>query len=391
VNALADQKTHGGATILVVDGDEANRALAQATLEAEGHRVLLATDGEQAIECFAREHPDCILLNVRMTGIDGPTACRRIRALPGGSLVSIMFVTALHDLDTFDRALAAGGDDFMNMPLRPQELAIHVEGLLTLHRLAAERNELYLDIKRQRDALQRLQLQKEELISFLVHDLKSPIHAIDLQAQLVLRDRNAGERAHRAAAKIRDDAHSQVRMITAMLDVIKADERQLAPAREPIDLRSLITEVVETMNVRALAARVALVSEAPVGDGAPPELHADPNLLRRVLENLVENAIRYSPEGGEVRVTTASVDSGIEMRVRDGGLGVPIDQRARVFERFETSATTRTNRGLGLAFCKLAVEAHGGRIWIEDSCPGAAFCFWIGTAPGPLGRTLVAA
>ena len=103
-------------------------------------------------------------------------------------------------------------------------------------------------------------------------------------------------------------------------------------------------------------------------------------MLRTVAENLVENAIRYSPEGGEVRVTATSVDGGTELRVLDGGAGVPVDQRTRVFERFETGAMTRANRGLGLAFCKLAVEAQGGRIWIEDASPGAAFCIWFPSA-----------
>jgi signal transduction histidine kinase len=361
-----------GATILVADDHADNRALARATLEDEGHRVLLATNGEEAVGMFAREHPECILLDVRMPAVDGPTACKRIREMPGGALVSIMFVTAMHDLDTFDLALEAGGDDFLNKPFRPQELVVRVDALLKLRGLATERNELYVEIKRQRDRLQRLQLQKDRLISFLVHDLKTPVSAIDLQAQLVLRDQDAGDHAHRAAAKIRDEGHSQLRMITTLLDITKADEGQLAPALEHIDLRSLIAEVVETMKVHAVAMNVALV-----GDSAVPTLNADPDLLRRVLENLVENAIRYSPEGGEVRVTVAAVDGGIELRVLDCGLGVPVDQRTRVFERFETGATTRSNRGLGLTFCKLAVEAHGGRIWIDESSPGAAFCIWI--------------
>jgi signal transduction histidine kinase len=364
-----------GASILVVDDDAGNRALARATLEDEGHQVLLATNGEDAIELFLRERPECILLDVRMPVLDGLTACKRIRALSGGALVSIMFVTALHDLDTFDRALEAGGDDFLNKPFRPQELVVRVDTMLKLRRLASERSELYVEIKRQRDTLQRLQLQKDQLISFLVHDLKSPIIAIDLQAQLVFRDLDAGAGARRAAAKIRDESHSQLRMIATLLDITKADEGQLAPVLDDIDLRALIAEVVETMNVHAVAMNVALF-----GDSAVVTLHADPSLVRRILENLVENAIRYSPEGGEVRVTAASVGAGTELRVLDGGLGVPLDQRTRVFERFETSATTRSSRGLGLAFCKLAVEAHGGRIWIEEASPGAAFCVWIGDA-----------
>jgi signal transduction histidine kinase len=100
-----------------------------------------------------------------------------------------------------------------------------------------------------------------------------------------------------------------------------------------------------------------------------------------VLENLVENALRHAPEGSEVQIQSRAAHGGIELRVQDAGPGVPVAQRERVFERFVqhgSDKSTRSNRGLGLAFCKLVVEAHGGRIWIEDGAPGAVFCLWIG-------------
>jgi signal transduction histidine kinase len=106
------------------------------------------------------------------------------------------------------------------------------------------------------------------------------------------------------------------------------------------------------------------------------EVRADPDLMSRVLANLLDNAIRHAPEGSEVQVAIAPTDEGIELRVADQGPGVPAEDRERVFERFRSGAETarRTNRGLGLAFCKVAVEAQGGRIWIEDGSPGAVFC-----------------
>ena len=364
--------------ILVVDDNAENRALAEATLDDEGYRVVLASGGEAGVAAFARERPDCILLDVRMPGVDGPSACQRIRALPGGADVPIVFVTALRDVDTFDRTVHAGGDDFMTKPFRPNELVARVEAALKLHRLAAERSELYAQIKHQRDDLQRLQLQKEQLLAFLVHDLKNPVNAIELQAELVLRDRDASDRSRRAAEHIRDEGRVLIRMITTLLDIAKADAGQLAPARARIPLDALVAVVLGEFELRARSSGVRLVH-----DVAAPTLHADPDLVRRVLENLVENAIRHAPEGSEVSVTVQSANGGVELRVRDAGPGVPADQREHVFERFVQAGgetTARGNRGLGLAFCKLAVEAHGGRIWIEDGSPGATFCLWIGHA-----------
>lgn len=364
--------------ILVIDDNAENRALAKATLEDEGYRVVLASSGEAGLAAFEADHPDCVLLDVRMPGLDGPATCVRIRKLPNGADVPIVFVTALRDVETFDRTVLAGGDDFLSKPFRPNELIARVQAALKLRRLAAERSDLYAQVKHQRDDLQRLQLQKEQLVAFLVHDLKNPVNAIELHAELVLRDRDGSERSKRAAQKIRDEGRSLLRMITTLLDIAKADEGQLEPKRRSVELATLVDSVFEELEVRAQAAGVRLARRIDT-----PEVSADPELVRRILENLVDNAIRHAPEASEVRVVARLAEDGVELRVEDAGTGVPEAQRDKVFERFtqhSDATATRSNRGLGLAFCKLAVEAHGGRIWIEDASPGAAFCVWFAHA-----------
>src|SRR5688572_28890061 len=103
--------------ILVVDDNAQNRALAQAALEDEGYLVCLAASGQEGISAFTAERPDCVLLDVRMPDTDGFAACARIRELPGGADTPIVFLTALRDVDTFDRALHAGGDDLLTKPI----------------------------------------------------------------------------------------------------------------------------------------------------------------------------------------------------------------------------------------------------------------------------------
>ncbi len=363
------RRMEGGTRILVVDDNSENRALAQATLEDDGYEVILACGGAEGIEAFSREHPACILLDVRMPGIDGLAACAQIRALPGGDDVAIVFVTAQREVETFDRAIAAGGDDFLTKPFRPSELVVRVRAALRARVLAGERSVLYEEIKRQRDALQRLQLHKEQLAGFLVHDLKNPVGAIDLQALRVLRDPAASERSKSAANAIRDEARGLLRMILNLLDLSRADEGRLAPAREPLDPRALVDKVLEELRPRASESRITLRAEVTA-----TRFSADADLATRVLANLVENAIRHTPEDSAVSVTVREVAGGVEWRICDAGTGIPEDQRAQVFARFETAGSSSQNRGLGLAFCKLAVEAHGGTIWIEDAAPGAVFC-----------------
>lgn len=363
-----------GRTVLVVDDNAENRALAQATLDDEGVHVVLANDATTGIAAFEREQPACVLLDIRMPGIDGIEACKRIRTLPGGAECAIIFVTAQRDLETFDRALEAGGDDFITKPFRPAELVVRVQTALRLRALASEKSELVEQIKQQRDQMQRLQLQKEQLTAFLVHDLKNPVGSIELHSQIVLRDPKVTDRSKRAATNIQDETRALLRMITNLMDLSKADEGQLAPAKQPLDPKVIVASVVEELTPRATASGIVLGARVEA-----ERIVADPDLLHRVLANLVENAIRHAPEQSEVVIAVSDGKQGIELRVIDAGPGVPEEQRERVFERFHSGErTTRANRGLGLAFCKQAVEAHGGQIWIEDGGPGAVFAIRLG-------------
>jgi two-component system sensor histidine kinase/response regulator len=365
--------TASAPTILVVDDNAENRALAQATLEDEGYVVILANNGEEAIAAVQREQPDCLLLDVRMPGMDGLTACARIRALPGHSHTPIVFLTALRDVDTFDRALRAGGDDFLTKPVRPSELLIRVSAALKLRRLSGELRELYELVRRQRDDLTRLQLQKERLMAFVVHDIKNPVSTIDLHAQMMLMDRGLADEHRGAARAMRSEVRSILRLLLNLLDISKSEEGQLAPSAQQIDLQELLTEVREAheINAKNVGASLRCIVDAP-------HVVADRDLLRRVIENLVDNAIRHAPEGSEVRIATAVGAGMIEIHVIDAGIGVPEDMREKIFEPFVQvdageRVVARTGRGLGLTFCKLAVVAHGGSIAIEDAQPGTIF------------------
>lgn len=361
-------------TILVVDDNEQNRAFARLTLEDDGYQVEAASTGVDAIRAFERRPSDCVLLDVRMPGLDGFAVCSAIRQLKGGEDVPIVFLTALRDLDTFDAALRAGGDEFLNKPIRPTELVLRVQAALRFRRASVANRELAEQVRRQRDDLMRLQLQKERLMDFVIHDLKNPVGNIDLQAQVVEFDRSASANTRAAAASIRDEVRSLMRLLLNLLDISKSEEGRLSPIRAVVDVAQLVRATFESLAVRARARDVALASE--IGS---PAVNADPDLLRRLLENLLENALRHAPEHSVVRVKVADCGDATEIRVVDSGHGIPASLREAIFDRFvrvdaHEAGASRSGRGLGLAFCRLATEAHGGRIWVEDAEPGAEFC-----------------
>jgi two-component system sensor histidine kinase/response regulator len=360
-------------TILVIDDDQANRELARETLEDEGYRVVLASGGRAGVAAFERETPDCILLDVRMPEMDGFFVCEQIRTLPRGKDTPLIFLTAARNIDTFDRALRAGGDDFVTKPVRPTELVVRVGTALKLRRARSELNEHYELLKRQRDDLLRLQLQKERLMAFVVHDLKNPVGSMDLLAQVLAQDDELSASARDTALQIRGEARQLNRMIQNLLDLSKADEGKLVAHPSTLDFHQLVADVFGELEMGAAARDVTLASSLDIhlatGDG---------DLLRRMLANLIENAIRHAPAGTAVQLTAIAKDGETELRVRDSGTGIPPEMCEKVFDPFvqvdDEAQRNRAGRGLGLAFCKLAALAHGGRIWVENAAPGAVFC-----------------
>lgn len=364
----------GSAKILVADDNEQNRQLVAATLDPEGYELFMVENGEHALQAFDRATPDCVLLDVRMPVMDGFETCKQIRSRPAGKDVPIVFLTALRDVDTFDKALTAGADDFLMKPVRPTELLVRVQAALRLRRLSTELRDLYGMIRRQRDDLVRLQLQKEMLMAFVVHDLKNPVATMDLLGQLLVRNRSLSPDARESAQQIRESARQLMRLIHNLLDLSKSEEGKLVPKRAVVDLQGLLNAVRDGFEAYARAAGVTLETRVQV-----PTVFADADLLQRVIENLTENALRHAPKNSVVQLLVHSVANEVELRVTDRGPGIPTEMRLKIFERFvqlegSSGATSRSGRGLGLAFCKLAVEAHGGRIWIEDAQPGTSMC-----------------
>lgn len=211
---------------------------------------------------------------------------------------------------------------------------------------------------------------ESELRQYLVHDFKSPVNAIDLLAQSLLRARDDSGRSLGIAKRIRDEARVLQRMIDDFLDLGLADHDHLPVTRRTVDPSELVREAFDQVRERATLTEVSLVSRI-----AASAFVADVDLMRRVLVNLIENALGHAPERSDVVVEVSCDGRDVVVRVVDAGPGVPVELREAVFERFACNRRdARSHWGLGLSFCKLAIEAHGGDVWIEDANPGAVFC-----------------
>jgi len=217
---------------------------------------------------------------------------------------------------------------------------------------------------------------RQETINFIVHDLRNPLNMIQMSMQMMKMPAVDETRRARLQTLVSGGVTRMLTLVDAMLDVEKLEEGQAQLNLAEVDLAALISEVMERAGAMASAGQATLVAD--VADGLPA-VTADRLRLDRVLTNLIDNAIKFVPQGGTITMGAYLHDGEIHVVVNDDGPGIPADQRERVFERFAQTETGRkaSGFGLGLAYCRTAVLAHGGRIWADegDNGVGTRFVF----------------
>jgi signal transduction histidine kinase len=371
-------------TILVVDDNLQNREVAEGHLVGAGYSVVQAESGEQALPILESQRPDLVLLDVLMPGMDGFETCRSIRLLPAVGDTPILFLTALGDLSTHKAALDSGADDFLTKPINRTELLIRVRSLLRIKQLGDELKRNYDVIRSQRDALLAAQREKQELTALIIHDLKNPLTSILSNTHYVLgRDALQGD-DREAMTDVGRASQSMMRLVMNLLDVSRSDDGALVPHVVDFDLPVLVREICSEMGRRVedKGQRLALALAGDVD-----RLRGDRDFVRRILENLIDNAYKYGPRHATITVELSSgrmddgVERAVELRVRDEGEGIPAAYRQLIFEKYGRldggSPESRTSHGLGLVFCRRAVAVHGGAIWVEDGAGGRGGCFCV--------------
>jgi signal transduction histidine kinase len=367
-------------SILVVDDVEPNRKLAKRILVSAGYDVVLSASGEEGLEAFRTHSPSLVLLDVRMPGMDGFQTCARLRSQQGACDTPIIFLTALDDSDAHTKAMAVGADDFLTKPIRREELLIRVSSLLRLKKLSAELRARCDLAHRQHEQLEQLQKQKDELIALIVHDLKCPLAVLKLNVEFALDSEDVPGEVRESLGAMVDSIDTIRRMVMDLLDIGRAESGALVLKRVRFDVGALVDRVAAS-----LRRRFAEKSQRLELHAEPAFVEADCELLRRVIENLTDNACKYTDVGGVISIHTSKHRDSVKLEVIDEGPGIPEEAHERVFEKYVQLGEQRHrgSRGLGLAFCKLAVEAHGGQIWIQDNHPrGARVCVELAAANG---------
>ncbi len=342
--------------ILAVDDTPDNLALIETILEDEGYEIILVSSGAAAlVQVETLPPPDLILLDIMMPEMDGYEVTRRIRQNPKLPYIPILLLTAHHASDVV-QGLESGADDFVRKPVDVDELAARVRSLLRLKHSIDER--------------EQLSLQRQDFIAHLTHDLRTPLVAADNMLKLFGQEAFCPLSAdmHEAiAAMIRSNYHL-MQIVDTLLEVQCYEAGAKTLTLIQCSLGEIATEVVQELKHLAKSKGLTLTVNA---DAPPPvatgKVLGDYLELRRMITNLVGNAIKFTEQGGiDISVTTSPQGDQAIVAVRDTGPGLSSQERDQLFQRFHKGTHHQSGSGLGLHLVSRIVEAHQGTITVES-------------------------
>jgi signal transduction histidine kinase len=347
-------------SVLVVDDEPSGFDVIEAHLYREGYDLVYASSGREALNKIDSLEPDVILLDVMMPQMDGIEVCQHLKSDPHWQHIPIIIVTALNSKADLARSLDAGADDFLTKPVSGIELRARVRSMLR--------------IKHQYDALQSTLQMREDLSNMIVHDLRNPLTTILMCSSLLI-DSGLEQKTLERMKLILSAGRQLDSMINDLLLLAKMQSGKLMLNLTPVNLNDLATKSL--CQFSGLAASKHLHLNSQLSETTSP-VSGDANLLHRVIDNLLSNAIKFSPPNTTItlQIDYPEVSASPEpkhaiIRIADQGVGIREDLRKGIFEKYEVGRVFNgvAQLGLGLAFCKMVVEAHRGTIFVEDNKP----------------------
>jgi signal transduction histidine kinase len=344
-------------TLLIVDDDPIARDTLEALLFRENYDLVLIESGQQALARLDELDPDIILLDVMMPGMNGFEVCQHIKAHEQWRHIPVILITALDSPADMVQGFESGADDFLHKPVNVLELKARLRSMLRL--------------KKQYDALQETLRLREQMSDMIIHDMRTPLASTLLLGTLLKRSLTDPKDLGRVE-KILSATRRLKSFVDDLLLMAKTQEQQLVLNRTPVDVNQLVLAVKETHDAIAQSRGINLVADLPAES---QETSLDENLFSRVLDNLVSNALKYSPAETTVTirveyVTTSSAPC-TRVTVLDQGDGIGEGDCEKIFDQLQGAGLQEGDIqiGMGLTFCKMVVEAHQGRISARANTP----------------------
>lgn len=349
--------------ILVVDDVPDNCFLIQSILEEEGYQITVANSGQQAIALIEKSPPDLLLLDVMMPGMDGYEVTHQLRSRPHLPFLPILLITA-SDQASMVKGLDLGADDFIRKPVEFDVLLAKVRSLLRLKHSVDERD--------------HISRQREDFVSRLTHDLRTPLVAADRMLKLF--EQGAfGElplEMQEAITTMLISNQNLLKMVNQLLEVYRYEAGRKPLAFSNLNLEGLLTEIIQELKSLALEKSLQLKFDQIEAREKPLlQIQGDRLELHRAFTNLIGNAIKFTDQGyvkiclraeSSGFLPTQSRNLGIIVEIHDTGCGISLQDQMTLFERFRTGNHTRAGSGLGLYLSRQIIEAHCGTLELKS-------------------------
>lgn len=347
--------------ILAVDDSSDNLFLIEAILAEQGYEVSCKSDGGSALASIEADPPDLVLLDVMMPGIDGYEVTRRMRNsnLP---FIPILLITA-HDQSSVVEGLDAGADDFIRKPVEIDELLARVRSLLRL--------------KHSIDQQTAMARQREDFVSRLTHDLRTPLVAADRMLSLFQQGifGQVSPEMQEAFATMINSNQNLLQMVNTLLEVYRYEAGRKTLTFSSFDFQKTVQDVIQELTPLAKEKQISIKFSQQDSANTPVIIVGDPLELRRVVTNLVGNAIKFT-DMGSIDIRLHYDDHGMDfpgaeqkrviLEVQDTGEGMSVEDQAIIFDRFRQGKNKRSGSGLGLHLVSRIVEAHKGNIYVQS-------------------------
>jgi two-component system, sensor histidine kinase and response regulator len=361
--------------LLVVDDDETNRDVLSRRLRRQGHGVTTAANGRDALRAMREAAFDLVLLDIMMPDMDGYEVLGHIKADHRLENIPVIMISALSEVQSVVRCIEAGAEDYLAKPFDPTLLRARIGASLEKKRGRDREAVLFEQLQHNYKRLQEVEKLRDDMRNMIVHDLRTPLTGMIVGIEMLSKHGALNE----SQQEMIDLAGGGGRTLLGMINDLLAVEKMESGASElqyaAILAGQLIAASIAQVASLAQMEQTTIVTEI---DRELPPFEGDAGMLERTMVNLLGNALKFT-RGGTVTVGAGRDGERIRFFVRDTGSGIPADAFDRIFEKFgQLDSHSRVGTGLGLAFCKLAVEAHDGRIAVEsESGVGSVFSFTI--------------
>ncbi len=354
-----------GCTILIIDDSPINLSVIVDYLEEASFELMVARDGESGLEIAQRAQPDLILLDVIMPGIDGFETCRQLKANENTQDIPVIFMTALTSIEDKVKGFSVGGVDYITKPIQQEEVLARVTTHLKIKVLTEHLQKINQD-------LIKLNADKDRLFSIVAHDLKGPFMPIIGTAQYLL---ETGENLSKEELKeLYNVIHISAQKVADLLENLLAWSRMqiggMPYQPSQVDLTSLVERNINLFSQNATNKKITLQSHI----NQPVSVYADEHMLDTIMRNLISNAIKFTPNGGAVTLSTRIQGMlFIEVAVMDTGVGFNQEVLDNLLQgglpQITMGTANEKGSGLGLMICREMVAHQGGQFWIESQ-PG---------------------